>query len=366
MPRPGVAEASSETADLSTAGAVREEDAFDVAAVSAWLAQQGVTGADPSVLPEVRQFPGGASNLTFELTYPSRQLILRRPPQGSTARSAHDMGREHAIQSGLATAFPYVPEMLARCDDMSVIGADFYVMAKIDGVILRADPPPSYDLDAAGTRRLCESFVDLLVALHGVDVKATGLAGFGRGDGYVERQVSGWTERFERARTPNVPSFAETTAWLAERRPDDVGACLIHNDFRFDNVVLAPGDLEQIVGVLDWEMATVGDPLMDLGGALAYWAQADDDATMLALRRQPTHLPGMLTRDEVWDRYAQRTGLDTSGRRFYEVFGLFRLAVIAQQIYHRFHVGQTHNPAFERFHELVIYLDRRCTLVRRS
>jgi aminoglycoside phosphotransferase (APT) family kinase protein len=361
-----VAETSSVPADLSTAVVVRQEDAFDVSAVSAWLGEQDVAGVDASVLPEVRQFPGGASNLTFELTYPDRQLILRRPPPGSTARGAHDMGREHAIQAGLATAFPYVPEMLARCTDHSVIGADFYVMAKVDGVILRADPPASYDLDTSETRRLCEGFVDLLIALHAVDVEEAGLAGFGRGDGYVDRQVTGWTDRFSRARTPNVPTFADTTAWLSDRRPDDVGACLIHNDFRFDNVVLAPDHLERIVAVLDWEMATVGDPLMDLGGALAYWAQADDDATMLALRRQPTHLPGMLTRDEVWDRYAEQTGIDTSDRRFYEVFGLFRLAVIAQQIYHRFHVGETHNPAYERFHELVVYLDRRCALVRES
>jgi aminoglycoside phosphotransferase (APT) family kinase protein len=354
------------TADLSAPVPVRAEDAFDVEAVARWLAEQGVDGADPSVVPEVRQFPGGASNLTYELGYPSRRMILRRPPVGHTAKSAHDMGREHAIQSALADAFPYVPEMLARCEDASLIGADFYVMGKIDGVILRADPPAEFDLDEDATRRLCVGFVDLLVALHAVDLETTGLARLGRGDGYVERQVTGWTDRFARARTPNVPDFAATSEWLTDRQPRDVSSRLIHNDFRFDNVVLDPDDFERIVGVLDWEMATVGDPLMDLGGALAYWAEADDDPTMLALRRQPTHLPGMLTRDEVWDRYAARTGLDTSGRRFYEVFGLFRLAVIAQQIYRRFHAGETHNPAYERFHELVVYLDERCTRARES
>ena len=238
-------------------------------------------GADEGVLPEVRQFPGGASNLTFELSYPTRRLILRRPPHGTRARSAHDMGREYAIQAGLAQDFPYVPAMLARCEDTRVIGTDFYVMAKIEGLILRADPPPDFDLDAAATRRLSTSFVDLLVELHQVDLERTGLVAFGRGDGYVERQVSGWTRRYEQARTPDAPAYDRTIAWLASEQPADVAGCLIHNDFRFDNVVLAPDDPERIVGVLDWEMATVGDPLMDVGGALAYWAQADDDATML-------------------------------------------------------------------------------------
>jgi aminoglycoside phosphotransferase (APT) family kinase protein len=350
-------------ADLSVAGTVRDEDAFDAGVVSAWLAGQGVAGVDGRATPELRQFPGGASNLTYELRYPTRTLILRRPPQGRRAKNAHDMGREYTIQSAVASAFPYVPEMIARCEDDSVIGTDFYVMTKLDGLILRADPPATYDLDEAATRELCARFVDLLVALHAVDLEATGLATLRRGDGYVARQVEGWIGRFERARTPDAPAYDRTTGWLVDRRPDDVAAVLIHNDFRFDNVVLDPTDLRRIIGVLDWEMATVGDPLMDVGGALAYWAQADDDATMLALRRQPTHLPGMLTRDEVWDQYAERTGLDTSGRRFYEVFGLFRLAVIAQQIYARYQAGHTHNPAYARFHELVDYLDQRCLRV---
>ncbi len=351
------------SADLSTAGPVRGEDAFDVEALSRWLADHGVTDPEVAALPDVRQFPGGASNLTYELRYPNRRLILRRPPRGSRAGGAHDMGREFAIQSALAEAFPYVPMMLARCDDQSVIGTDFYVMTKIEGLILRADPPAAFGLDVAATRRLCTGFVDRLVDLHAVDPVQTGLERFGRGQGYVERQVQGWIGRYADALTPDAPSYDSTASWLVDEQPADVAACLIHNDFRFDNVVLAPDDHERIIGVLDWEMATVGDPLMDVGGALAYWAQGDDDDTMLALRRQPTHLPGMLTRDEVWDHYSWRTGLDTSRRRFYEVFGLFRLAVIAQQIYRRFHDGQTHNPAYERFHELVSYLDQRCTRV---
>ncbi len=343
--------------ELSQSQRVREEDAFDVAPVAAWLSEQR---ADLSGVPEVRQFLGGASNLTYELIYPETRLILRRPPVGSHAKSAHDMGREFTIQHRLKAAYPYVPEMVARCEDPSLIGADFYVMAKIDGLILRRNAPPGFDLDAAATRRLCTTVVDRLVELHQVDVATSGLDEFSRGPGYVARQVSGWADRFRKARTRNVPSFRRTIDWLEQHQPADAGTCLIHNDFRFDNVVLAPDDHEQVVGVLDWEMATLGDPLMDVGGALAYWVEPGDDAIMRRLRRQPTNLPGMLTRREVWEQYAARTGIELGDRRFYEVFGLFRLAVIAQQIYYRYHHGQTHNPAFRQFYALVTYLSWRC------
>ncbi|MEP6664827.1 MAG: phosphotransferase family protein [Nocardioidaceae bacterium] len=343
--------------ELSLSQPVRDEDAFDVEPVAAWLSEQR---CDLSGVPEVRQFPGGASNLTYELIYPDTQLILRRPPVGNHAKSAHDMGREFIIQDRLKSAYPYVPTMVARCQDPRLIGADFYVMAKIDGLILRRNPPPDFDLDAAATRRLCMSVVDRLVELHQVDVASVGLAEFSRGDGYVARQVSGWSDRFRRARTRNVPSFRRTIEWLEEHQPADAGTCLIHNDFRLDNVVLAPDDHERVVGVLDWEMATVGDPLMDVGAALAYWVEAGDDPVMRRLRRQPTNLPGMLTRRELWDAYTERTGTAVDDRRFYEVFGLFRLAVIAQQIYHRYHNGQTHNPAFRQFYALVTYLAWRC------
>ncbi|MGI8992719.1 MAG: phosphotransferase family protein [Nocardioidaceae bacterium] len=348
--------------DLSEARGVRAEDAFDVEAVAAWLRRQcpALTG-----VPAVRQFVGGASNLTYELVYPDTRLILRRPPAGTRAKSAHDMGREFTVQSKLAAAYPYVPTMVARCEDEAVIGTDFYVMEWLDGLILRKDPPADFDLDAAATRRLCLAVVDRLVQLHQVDVEAVGLQSLSRGEGYVARQVGGWSDRFRKARTPNVASFDATMTWLDEHRPADTARVLIHNDFRFDNLVLDRSDPGIVVGVLDWEMATVGDPLLDVGAALAYWVQADDDADMRRLRRQPTHLPGMLTRREVWEQYADRTGADTdpAQRRFYEVFGLFRLAVIAQQIYLRYHEGQTTNPAYRSFHGLVTYLDWRCSQV---
>jgi aminoglycoside phosphotransferase (APT) family kinase protein len=343
--------------ELSRSSPVREEDAFDVGSAAAWLSEQR---PELSGVPEVRQFLGGASNLTYELIYPHARLILRRPPGGTHAKSAHDMGREFTIQSRLKTAYPYVPEMIARCEDASVIGTDFYVMAKIDGLILRKNAPPEFNLDAAATRRLGTTVIDRLVELHQVDVKAAGLEQFSRGAGYVSRQVVGWSARFRKARTRNVPSFRRTMDWLAEHQPADVGTCLIHNDFRFDNIVLATDDHEQVVGVLDWEMSTIGDPLMDVGGALAYWVEPGDDPVMRWLRRQPTNLPGMPTRREVWDRYAECTGRGLDDYRFYEVFGLFRLAVIAQQIYYRYHHGQTHNPAFRQFYALVTYLSWRC------
>lgn len=351
------------------ASAVREEDAFEVSAVSSWLR----TNVHPDVstdgleaTPEVRQFTGGASNLTYLLRYPKRDLILRRPPKGTKAKGAHNMAREHDIQKALASTFPLVPQMIALCQDESVIGSEFYVMERLDGTILRSDIPDELGMSEADVRTLCENAIDTLVALHAVDVEASGLSSFGKGTGYVRRQVDGWCARYEKARTfgdeHSSPSFVEVMTWLQDNQPDDAANCLIHNDFRFDNLVLDAADPTHIVGVLDWEMATLGDPLMDLGGALAYWVQADDDEFMRRMRRQPTHTPGMLTRDEVWQRYREKSGLHFGPEQqlFYEVFGLFRLAVIAQQIYFRFAAGQTTNPVFGAFRPQIAYLHERC------
>jgi aminoglycoside phosphotransferase (APT) family kinase protein len=335
---------------------VRAEDAFDVGAVAAWLsAEAGVEG-----VPEVRQFAGGASNLTYLLTYPGRELVLRRPPAGAKPASGHDMAREYRIQEALAPVYPYVPAMIALCTDHTVLGSDFYVMERIPGTILRGRDTP----DPARTRELCIRVVDLLVELHRVEPTPE-LQALGRGPGYVQRQVAGWSARYRAARTRNVPGFERVMAWLAANRPDDVASRVVHGDFRLDNVVL--GDDLAPRAVLDWELATIGDPLMDLGSSLAYWVQADDDRVFRMTGRQPTHLPGMLRREEVVAHYADRTGLPVGNWTFYEVFGLFRLAVIAQQIYHRYHHGQTRNPAFRHYWIMVQYLDRRCRrIIRRS
>ncbi|MDJ0397608.1 phosphotransferase family protein [Rhodococcus rhodochrous] len=336
---------------------VRDEDAFDVGAVAAWLTENaGITG-----VPEVRQFSGGASNLTYLLRYPDRDLVLRRPPAGAKPSSGHDMAREYRIQSMLAPVYPYVPTMVGLCTDHSVLGSDFYVMDRVPGTILRTNPPTKLDLSEADTRTLCLRIVDLLVELHGIDPESAGLSELGRGSGYVARQVAGWTSRYAKARTDNVPDFARVTEWLAARQPQDVAQTVIHGDFRLDNIVLDENDPLKPVAVLDWELATIGDPLMDLGSSLAYWVQADDDDMLLLTKRQPSDLPGMLIRQEIVEYYSERTGLPVDGWGFYEVFGLFRLAVIAQQIYYRYHHGHTTNPAFKDFWIVVGYLESRCS-----
>jgi aminoglycoside phosphotransferase (APT) family kinase protein len=349
--------------ELTGARPVRDEDAFDVAAFDGWLRERAADLTGPL---EVRQFSGGASNLTYLLRYPERDLILRRPPAGTKAASAHDMAREHRVQSALKPVFPYVPEMVALCQDHAVIGSDFYVMERIPGTIPRKDLPRDIDLPPAAARQLCESTIDRLVDLHGVDPAAAGLADLGKGPGYVRRQVEGWSRRYRAAKTWNVPSFEKVMRWLDANQPADVAACVIHNDYRLDNVVLDPDDPQRIVGILDWEMATVGDPLMDLGGALAYWVEAGDGRLMQMFRRQPTTAPGMLTRAEVVAHYAARSGRQIDNWPFYETFGLFRLATIAQQIYYRYHHKQTRNPAFRHFWLAAHYLDRRCRKVIRD
>lgn len=344
---------------------VREEDALDVGALDAFL-KNSIPGLDGT--PEISQYPGGASNLTYLVRYPARELILRRPPSGRKAKSAHDMPREARIVAALKPVYPAVPAVLAICDDPAVLGSEFYVMERLTGIILRRDLPPELGLSPASTRRLCHNMLDKLIELHKVDYDAAGLAHIGKGAGYVHRQVAGWSDRWQNARTDDVGRFEDVVAWLHETMPEhDIATCVIHNDFRFDNLVLSPSDPLRVIGVLDWEMATLGDPLMDLGGVIAYWVQADDEAGLLALRRQPTHAPGMLTRAEVIAYYAERTGWGAETFDFYEVFGLFRLAVISQQIYWRFAHGQTTNPHFASYGTAANFLGERCRrLIARS
>ncbi|CAN2188845.1 COG3173 Predicted aminoglycoside phosphotransferase [Candidatus Nanopelagicaceae bacterium] len=329
---------------MSDVTAVREEDRFDVAAMHTWL--RGYVDFDE--LPEVMQFRSGASNLTYLLKYPGRELVLRRPPVGMKAASAHDMKREFLIQSRLQPVYPLVPSMIALCDDHSVIGSDFYVMDRVVGDIFRRDIPES--VTAADVSVMADSLINGLVQLHAVD--ASILAELNKGEGYVHRQVEGWSKRYRNALTDDVPNGEKVMAWLDANQPADVDSCVIHGDWRIDNVVF---DLQQarIVGVLDWELATVGDPLMDLGSALAYWVDRDDEPAFASLRRQPSHLPGMPTREEFVARYLQLSGRTCADFTFYEVFGLFRLAVIIQQIWARYRAGQTTNPAFAGFGDAV-------------
>ena len=300
--------------------------------------------------PAISQFPGGASNLTYLIQYPDLELVLRRPPFGHKAKSAHDMGREFRILKQLQEVFPYCPKAYAHCIDNSLIGSEFYVMERVKGIILRADLPSELALTAGSTRTLCKGFIDTLVELHQVDYHACGLGNLGKPEGYVQRQICGWTERYEKALTPDAPHWLEVKAWLNDKMPDDhPKPAIIHNDYRFDNVILQPNNPMHIIGVLDWELTTLGDPLMDLGNTLAYWIQADDPASVQQLRRQPSNVPGMLTRQEFVDYFAEHSGIQIDNYDFYYTYGLFRLAGIVQQIYYRYYHGQTQDKRFAPF-----------------
>lgn len=338
---------------LDKAADVRPGEELDDVAVDLWLKER-VTDLQGS--PKVTQYSGGASNWTYCLAYDNREVILRRAPAGTKAKGAHDMGREYRLQSALRPVYQYVPEMLAFCDDESVLGTDFYVMEKLTGVIPRKNMPKGIELEKSTTKQLCLNVLDCLVELHQVDHKAANLEHLGKGAGYVQRQIDGWTERYHKAKTWNVPSGKFVMKWLADNMPKDEKICIIHNDFRFDNVVLDQQNITKVQGVLDWEMATLGDPMMDLGNTLAYWVEKDDDFLAQMTRRQPTHLEGMLTRDEVIQYYCEKMGFDAKDFTFYEAYGLFRLAVIIQQIYYRYHHKQTQNPAYKNFWIFVNYL----------
>ncbi len=349
---------------LDKAGGVRNGEELDLARIDAFLKTQitDLTGE-----PTLEQFAGGASNLTYLLRYADRDLILRRPPFGHKAKSAHDMLREANIMTALKPVYRYVPTVLATCHDTEVMDADFYVMERISGIIPRQNLPKGLQLSPEDTRKLCLNVIDKMIELHQVDYQQANLAGLGKGDGYVKRQIEGWSDRFRKSHTPDVQDFEQVMAWLQAKMPThDVATCIIHNDFRFDNVVLNVDNPLEVLAVLDWEMATLGDPLMDLGNTLAYWVQPDDDATFQMMRRQPTHLPGMLTRQEVIDYYGEKTGYHVDKFDFYTIYGLFRLAVIIQQIYYRFYHGQSKNPQFAVFGQMANYLEQRCLRLMES
>ncbi|WP_338513136.1 phosphotransferase family protein [Pseudomonas poae] len=326
---------------------IRPGEELDASLIDPYLKAHipGLSGA-----VSISQFPGGASNLTYLLEYPDQEFVLRRPPFGHKAKSAHDMGREFRILNQLKDGFPYCPKAYVHCTDESVIGAEFYVMERVNGVILRSDLPPELGLDASRTEALCKSFIDKFVELHRVDYSACGLADLGKPEGYVQRQIRGWSERYEKALTPDAPTWEAVRAWLNDKMPaDHPASSIVHNDYRFDNVILDPRNPMQIIGVLDWELTTLGDPLMDLGNTLAYWIEAADPAPVQLMRRQPSNAPGMLTRREFVDYYAERAGIQIDNFDFYYTYGLFRLAGIVQQIYYRFFHGQTQDKRFAQF-----------------
>ena len=301
----------------------------------------------------VEQFPNGHSNLTYAIYLGEKQIVLRRPPFGSKVKSAHDMSREFRVLSKLHASYPPAPEVLLFCDDPAVLGAPFYLMKPISGIILHRDPPPGLDFSPAIAHRLSESFIDNLAVLHRLDYQAIGLADLGKPEGYLQRQVAGWLERYAGSQTQEYPEVKGIADWMTQHIPAAQGAALIHNDYKYDNAVLAADDIAKIVGLLDWEMSTIGDPLTDLGTTLAYWIDTDDPDDLQAIRWGPTNAPGSFTRSQIVDRYAQKTGRDVLNIAFYLTFARFKLAVIVQQIYFRFHQGLTKDQRFASMPRLI-------------
>ncbi len=336
------------------AGKPRPGEELDVSRLGNFLKQ---ARPDLKGALEIKQFPSGHSNLTYLVRVGTEELVLRRPPFGKKPKSGHDMHREWVVLSALNKHFPYIPEPVAYCGDESVLGAPFFLMRRIKGIILRRDLPEELHFTPADMGELCRRVVNVHRELHQLDYRELGMETLGHPEGYVERQISGWSRRFRDARTPDVPDFEDVMKWLEENRQPEQGAAIIHNDYRFDNVVLDPADPLKVIGVLDWEMATIGDPLMDLGASLAYWVEADDPPGMQAIRLIPTTSSGALTRMEVVNQYLAGAGLEVADFTFYYVYGLFRLAGIAQQIYYRFYNGQTKDPRFGRLSNAVRVLE---------
>jgi aminoglycoside phosphotransferase (APT) family kinase protein len=328
---------------------VRSGEELPLDALQAYLAAT-LPGAEGPV--SVQQFPGGYSNLTYLVRAGEREWVLRRPPVGAAVRGGHDMLREHRLLTRLAPVYPKAPRPVAACEDLSVLGAPFYLMERVRGVILRRTSPFDETLDV---RALSEALVDTLAELHLVDVAAAGLSDLGKPEGYALRQVRGWTERWQASRGEAVPGVDTVAAWLGEQPWPDGRPAIVHNDFKYDNVVLDPADLSRVVAVLDWEMATLGEPLLDLGTSLAYWVDPDDPERW---RRDSlvelTARPGSLTRLQVAQRWAQRTGRGLDGLVAAYVFGLFKVAVIVQQIYARFQRGLTKDPRFAALRAVVV------------
>ncbi len=346
--------------------AVRAGEELDILALAAYLRErlalglsergaQHLSGAESGTTVEIEQFPGGHSNLTYLVRYKDQEFVLRRPPVGPVAPTAHDMPREYKILSLVNPNFPLAPKPILLCEDSSIIGVPFYLMERRRGFIVRSSVPKEFGEDLALRRRLSEAVVDTLVALHAVDIYS-GIVNIGKPEGFVARQVLGWADRWERSKTSELAEMDEVISWLRERVPPDAGAyaqraTLVHNDFKLDNLMLDEKEPSRIVAVLDWEMCTVGDPLIDLGLVLSYWTMLGGDRR--SSLRAVTHGPGWMTREEIIERYGTKTGRNVSRIVFYETFARFKVAVVIQQIYFRYVQGQTHDERFRNFDTLV-------------
>ena len=339
---------------------VRAGEELDRARLVGWLRERlpscGIPGLDVSQEPTLTQFPGGHSNLTYLLTFGSVDIVVRRPPVGPVPPTAHDMGREYRWLAAMNRVFPLAPRPYLLCEDPGVMGVVFYAMERRNGIVVRSVEPPELSERPEARRAVSKALVDTLADLHSVDVVAEGLGGLGKPTGFVERQVRGWSDRWLRSKTAPVPEMDALADWLRSRLPMEPAApSVVHGDFKLDNVMLADDDVGRIVAVFDWEMSALGDPLVDLGIFLAYWSPTSPPEQRDALTGV-THRPGYLTPDEVVDRYARRSGRDVSNVRYYEIFALFKIAVVIQQIYFRWKTGQTRDGRFANFDARVAYL----------
>lgn len=335
--------------------AVRAGEDLDVAALSRYL-QERLTEINPATL-DIEQFPGGHSNLTYLIRYGAQEFVLRRPPLGPVAPTAHDMPREYKLLSLINPRFRLAPKPLLLCEDTSIIGVPFYLMERRKGVIARSNVPDEIGWDLAGRKRLSEAVVDTLVALHAVDIYSSGIVDIGKPKGFVARQVRGWADRWQRAKTGELTAMDQVIQWLVDRIPPDADedSTIVHNDFKLDNLMLDEQEPSRVVAVLDWEMCTVGDPLVDVGLFLSYWTMkgSGKEGDQNSLLRAVTNGPGWITREDIIERYERKTGRDLSSIAFFETFARFKVAVVIQQIYFRYVQGQTHDERFRNFDLLV-------------
>jgi aminoglycoside phosphotransferase (APT) family kinase protein len=347
---------------------IRPGEEIDLNALDEYLSEHlppllGGETIDPEMPLDIEQFPGGHSNLTYLVKIGEHEFVLRRPPVGPVAPTAHDMPREYRLLAAVHPHFPLAPKPYLLCEDSSIIGVPFYLMERRKGLVIRGKLPKEFGDDLSVRRRISETMIDTLAAMHAVDIYSTGIVNIGKPTGFVARQVKGWAERWQRAKTSEVPEFEEVIKWLTDRIPPDPvpgtnPATLVHNDFKLDNVMLDKDDPTRVVAVLDWEMCSVGDPLIDLGLLLSYWGQEGDPKVRYELLGAVTVQPGWMTRQELVDRYAEKTGRDLSGIAFYETFAIFKVAVVLQQIYYRYVNGQTHDERFKDFGHCVVELGK--------
>ena len=322
---------------------VRSDESLDLTRLEPWL-RANLPATDGPL--DIRQFGGGHANLTYLLAFGDTEYVLRRPPLGPVAPSAHDMSREHRVLSRLGKAFPLAPTSLVLCQDAAIIGADFHVLERRQGFAIRTELPPTLSQDTGAVKRLAEIIVDTLAALHRVDTDEVGLSELGRPVGFVQRQLSGWSKRWHAAKDHDLPDVDRLMRWLHAEIPPSQSTTLLHNDYKLDNLLLDTADPTRATAVLDWDMCTRGDSLMDLGYLLNVWIEAKDDPSWRDSTSMPSYEEGFLTRDEVVERYARKTGFDVGRVQWYYAFGVFKLLVILQQIYIRFLRGQTQDERF--------------------